>query len=354
MFRILVLPRVSKNYVLMNQSVLTRFQSSTISTVQQILDYDISDALVNRTELTPDRKKKKSPATQRKMLENKFKELFNFSEVEAVKIVEINRSSWKIPLLKINTNIECLHGKNVKAQSILDNLWILGVPTSKFLYQLRNVFWSFLLGYLEEKIQLIEKLQPRDINDFLPLIRVSVPILSRTQSLVLEEMNLIPERHRIYYLSKRLEVEPALVSKYFAINMFMFEIAFDMLEKNLNIMLENGTQGSSVLNNLSIFKSSPGSIKTSQEHYHKDTKRLKPLLFNCHEDLFGKTSTPGKERSTSENNTVVEYISHRLGYGVETTRSMLNEKLARIRIEKVRFQFELHLEKIFKHFLSLR
>lgn len=132
MFRFLVLPQVSRNYVLMNQSILTRFHSSTISTVQQILDYDISDALVNRTEMIQDRKKKRSQAAQRKMLENKFKELFSFSEVEAVRIVDINRSRWKIPLLKINANIECLHGKNVKAQSIVDNLWILGVPTSKF------------------------------------------------------------------------------------------------------------------------------------------------------------------------------------------------------------------------------
>lgn len=168
-------------------------------------------------------------------------------------------------------------------------------------------------------------------------------------------MNLIPERHRIYYLSKRLEVEPAMVSKYFAINMFMFEIAFDVLEKNLNVMLENGTPSSSVLNNLNLFKSSPESMKESLKHYHKNSKCLKPLLFNCHEDLFGKTSTPEMKRSASDdNNTVVEYISQRLGYGVETTRSMLNEKLTRIRIEKVRFQLQLHVDKILKQFPSRR
>lgn len=126
MFRSLILPQWSRIAVI-NQ----RVHSSTISTVQQILNYDISDALVNRQDYFQEKKKKGSPTVQRTMLENKFKEYFSFSKDEAAKLVETNRLSWKIPLQKITANIECLHEKKVKAQSIANNLWLLGVPISK-------------------------------------------------------------------------------------------------------------------------------------------------------------------------------------------------------------------------------
>lgn len=122
------LPQMTRQFII----GFRRSSSSTISTVHQILDYDISDALVNRTELFQVKKKKVKPGTQRKILKDKFKDLFSFSEEEASKLSVTNQVTWKIPLPKISANIECLHGKNVKAQSIVDNLWLLGVPTSKF------------------------------------------------------------------------------------------------------------------------------------------------------------------------------------------------------------------------------
>lgn len=127
--------------------VSSRYHSSTISTVHQILNYDISDALVaNRPELV--RKKKVNRSTQFKMLEDKFKELFSFSQEEAVKLVDTNKSTWKIPLAKINANIDCLHKKNVRAQSIVDNLWLLGVPTSEWIQPQPNHFMILITFFI--------------------------------------------------------------------------------------------------------------------------------------------------------------------------------------------------------------
>lgn len=187
-------------------------------------------------------------------------------------------------------------------------------------------------------MQLIEKLQPRDINDFVPLIRVSVPVLARTRHLIVKEKDLIPEGNRIYYLSKRLEMDPAIVSKHLATNMFMFEIKFDKLQKKVEVVIENKA------NDVKVVKSTAKSVKGFLERLQRDRLSPKPLLLNFHENIFENTSTHERGLPTTDN-AVVQYISERLGTDLETTRIMLNEKLMRVRISKVQEIMEYLLDK---------
>lgn len=190
---------------------------------------------------------------------------------------------------------------------------------------------------------MLEKLLPRDINDFIPMIRVSPLILNRTYKSVMKEIKHIPEGNRIYYFSQRLEVEPALVAKYFSTHMFMFEVAFDQMEENLNIMLEFKVTPISILRDLWAFKYLPKSIRTRLERCQKaDKENLKPWMIRCTEEILERSLTISQEnKNLLGDSTVIEYISDRLGYDNETTKNVVSkhEQVMKVRVPKVRNHF---------------
>lgn len=68
---------------------------------------------------------------------------------------------------------------------------------------------------MRNKIIAIEALDPgmKKLDDFLPLVSVSLPTLKKAQKIIRKERDLVPGGNRIYYFSKRLNVEPMVVSK---------------------------------------------------------------------------------------------------------------------------------------------
>lgn len=189
-------------------------------------------------------------------------------------------------------------------------------------------------------MKLLEKLLPRDINDFIPMIRVSPVILNRTYLSVVKERKHIPEGNRIYYFSKRLEVEPAMVAKYFSTHMFMFEVGFDQMEENLNIMLEFKVTSVSILRDLWAFKYLPKSIRIRLERCQKANKgNLKPWMIRCTEEILERSLSISQEsKSLLGDNTVVEYISNRLGYDIETTKNIISKhrQVMKVRVQRVK------------------
>lgn len=163
---------------------------------------------------------------------------------------------------------------------------------------------------------------------------MSAPVLKRTGVIVQQERCSVPEQNRIYFLSKRFRVEPAVVSKYIAAGMFMFEIPFKDLETNLDMMLKKSSNPVTILHNLRIFKNPPASIEAEFVRFQKENKKLKPLLFNCPEDLF--VNSVEDTNNVALDNTVVEYVGKRLGYNTETTRILMAGDLMKVRLPKVK------------------
>lgn len=157
-----------------------------------------------------------------------------------------------------------------------------------------------------------------------------------------KERNHIPEANRIYYFAKRLgnDVEPSLVSKYFSTHMFMFEISFEMMVENLNIMLEYRIASINILRDLWAFRYLPRSVKARLERCRKAGKKdLRPWMIRCPVEVLERTLTLSQEsKSLLGDNTVAEYLSERLGYDIETTKNIVSkhENVLTIRITKVR------------------
>lgn len=59
---------------------------------------------------------------------------------------------------------------------------------------------------IKKKLDLIDKMKPRQIEDFLPLVEMKIPELEKCVSEANYEADRIPEGHRIYFLSKQLNV----------------------------------------------------------------------------------------------------------------------------------------------------
>lgn len=132
MIRSLFFTRLSR---LNFSSVSHRLWNSTTSTLQQNQDdnvnFDLGSGNGIENDLVKQVVKKKTEYGLRKMMAQNFKHFFSCSDVEAVKLVDQNKSLWKIPLAKINANIEFLYEKNITAKSIIENPWMLGAPISK-------------------------------------------------------------------------------------------------------------------------------------------------------------------------------------------------------------------------------
>lgn len=117
-------------------NVSQRLWNSTTSALQKNQDDDISSGLEVKVELGSEVVigpiKKKTEYGMKMMLSQNFKHFFSCSEVEAVNLVNQNKTLWKIPLAKINANIEFLYENNIKAKTIIENPWLLGAPISKY------------------------------------------------------------------------------------------------------------------------------------------------------------------------------------------------------------------------------
>ena len=120
----------------------------------------------------------------------------------------------------------------------------------------------------------------------------------------------------------------------------MFEIHFEMLVENLNLLLEFEMAPISILRDLWAFKYLPSSIRARLERCQKAEKdNLKPWVIRCTEDILQNTLTITQERKELlGDKSVVEYLSERLGYEPELMKYMVDkhEQVMTVRVTKVR------------------
>lgn len=186
----------------------------------------------------------------------------------------------------------------------------------------------------------LQALSPREINDFMPLIRVSLAKLKLTFE---REKDEVPEGNRIYYFNQRLGVEPAVIAKYFSTHMFMFKLEFKLVEEILNIMLEFEIPPMRILRDLWAFNYLPESIRARLEHCQKTEKgNLKPWMIRCTEGVLERSLTLTKEKQNLlGEGTIANYISQRLNVDVELVELILakHEAVKKTKVAKVNFFF---------------
>lgn len=349
MFRNLITSQLTQAHKLVIANISRRAYRALPEVYQQLSQQNQADADtlandIDAVEDMPTKFSRKKLLETRRILTHKFKHFLNCSDLEANQLINKNKTLIKLGNMTISRNIEFLFEKQIKARTIVENPWLLSVSSCELIVirpdqvQLHN--FLLILAFLEEKIKAIEKLHPKNLNDFIPLSRVSLSVLTRTQKIMNRERNHVPEGNRIYFLSSRLGVEPDLVSKYFSTHMFMFTINFDMLVENLNILLEYEITPVNILRDLWAFKYLPSSIRSRLERCQQaDKDNLKPWMIRCPEDVLKKTLTLSQEsKNLLGDDTMVSYLSQRLGYDEKAIKCLVekNEIVTKVRITKVR------------------
>lgn len=63
---------------------------------------------------------------------------------------------------------------------------------------------------MTRKIELVEKLKPKKLDDFAPLLKLDTNELDKLIEKLKKEEHLIEQKNRIYFLSERLQVSLVL------------------------------------------------------------------------------------------------------------------------------------------------
>lgn len=254
-----------------------------------------------------------------------FKFFLKCSYKEAANIIEQCPEISKRSLLEINKQIVKLTEKNISARNIVISPWLLN-ETSDGKRQ-SNVFRTInligiILEKLDELINDVRKLDPsRDFNDFVPLATVTKENLEKLVPIFQRDKKIIPEGNRIHHFSKRLDIEPIVVSHQFASHLFILFAGWNNIEKDLNVMLEFDISPQNILNCLWAFRYKPEFVKCRLEAAKKAGKEdIKLWLISCSERDLNRT-LGGK-------GDVIEYLSSRLGYSIEQTEMVVQKSKA--------------------------
>lgn len=83
-----------------------------------------------------------------RLLIRKFKHFFSCSETEATNLVRRNKFLSEISLEQLSRNVEFLYEIEIKAETIMQNLWLLGLSESKkFCFERVVAFETLMLSF---------------------------------------------------------------------------------------------------------------------------------------------------------------------------------------------------------------
>lgn len=203
------------------------------------------------------------------------------------------------------------------------------------------MFLNFcIVDLLKGKIGIIEKMEPRNIADLLPLVQTPTVELIKVKRKMLSETDYIPEKNRIYFFSNRLNVEPSVVSRHFASYLFMFQIPFNQLVENLNVIQGYNVSHENILCDLWAFNYHPSLVRKRLGRCQKSQLgTLKLWMIRCKESILKRSVELAQEKkNVFGDDTAVEYISKRLKYDIKTTEKVVSkhEKVLHVNASKMK------------------
>ncbi|XP_036321751.1 transcription termination factor, mitochondrial [Rhagoletis pomonella] len=221
----------------------------------------------------------------------------------------------------------------------MEMLCLEGVTKESFL----NYPWLITLDRvrLQDKLALIKTIALRDLNHFVPFLRLTLPRLRKIVSIMKREANVVPQGNRVYYISEMLKTDPKLVTKYLSKRLFILEMPFDMLEQNLQHMVNYNVSPQNILKDLWAFRYTPKSVQLRLERAKRAKKdKIMPWMVRCPEPILQRSFklTLDDLAVLGEKKSVVEYVAERLGFDVESTQCIMarHPSVMRVRVTKVK------------------
>ncbi|EDW77387.1 uncharacterized protein Dwil_GK18115 [Drosophila willistoni] len=221
----------------------------------------------------------------------------------------------------------------------LDALQLVGVTKKSFV----EYPWLMTLDStrLKPKLDLIETMDIKDINHFVPFLRLTVPRLRKLVSALNAESAATNQPNRVYYISEKLQVSPEIVTKYLSKRLFILEMPFEMFEKNLQHMVDYNVSPINILKDLWAFRYTPKSVQLRLERAKRAKKdKIMPWMVRCPEPILQRSLklTLDELQVLGEFSSVVEYLSHRLGFSVTETKAIMDKhpQVHTVRVTKIK------------------
>ncbi|KAH8395652.1 hypothetical protein KR222_005313 [Zaprionus bogoriensis] len=254
-----------------------------------------------------------------------LRERFRLSNDEVQRIVgddQVQRFYRNRCLLQ---TLDTLLLEGVTKQSIVEYPWLLALDQKR----------------LELKLKLIKSMHMRDINHFVPFLRLTVPRLRKLVSALNAEAQELEQKNRVYYISEKLEVSPEIVTKYLSKRLFILEMPFEMFEKNLQHMINYNVSPINILKDLWAFRYTPKSVELRLERAKRAKKdKIMPWMVRCPEPILQRSLklTQDELQVLGQFSSVVEYLAHRLDFSVTEAKAIMDRhpQVHTVRVTKIK------------------
>ncbi|KAH8410256.1 hypothetical protein KR009_010083 [Drosophila setifemur] len=259
------------------------------------------------------------------VLAEAIRERFRFTDAELQRIMSDELVLRSYRGRSLIATMDTLIMEGVSRRSFIEYPWLISLDNKR----------------LELKLQLIKSMDMRDINHFVPFLRLTVPRLRKLVSALNSERSSMPQGNRIYYISEKLQVSPEIVTKYLSKRLFILEMPYEMFEKNLQHMIDYNVSPINVLKDLWAFRYTPKSVQLRLERAKRAKKdKIMPWMVRCPEPILQRSLKLSLDelQVLGKFSTVVEYLAHRLGFGVSEAKAIMDRhpQVHTVRVTKIK------------------
>lgn len=263
--------------------------------------------------------------TKARVLLEALRERFRFTDSELQKIISDELVHRCYRGRSLTLVMDTLQLEGVSRRSFVEYPWLLSLDNKR----------------LELKMQLLKSMDFKDINHFVPFLRLTVPRLRKLVGALNSERDAMPQRNRVYYISEKLDVSPDIVSKYLSKRLFILEMPFEMFEKNLQHMIDYNVSPINVLKDLWAFRYTPKSVQLRLERAKRAKKdKIMPWMVRCPEPILQRSLKLSLDelKVLGEFSSVVEYLAHRLGFSTSEAKAIMDKhpQVHTVRVTKIK------------------
>lgn len=305
---------------LLSRSLTTNLQNETqpdTTTTRNPLDSD--EYIIPYHTDRESRRKNNSYVLQ--ALRKKFH--LNQNDIDKVLSDEAVQMSYREKFL--TTSLEILIKYGIEKSTFLECPWLITMQPKR----------------LEVKLAELETMKLRDINDFAPLLRLNMGRFKKLMLAFRRESKYVPYGNRIYFISEKLNLPPFTVANFLSKRLFILEMPFDTLNKNLEHMLNYNVSPWNIMRDLWAFRYTPKAVENRFERAKLAKKdKIMPWMVRCPENILQRSFqiSMDEDKILEGRNSAVEYVSERLGFSVQDTLAIMNKHPAvlKVRVPKIK------------------
>ncbi|TMW53872.1 hypothetical protein DOY81_001043 [Sarcophaga bullata] len=240
----------------------------------------------------------------------------------------------------MNDEVVMRNQRQKSLMQTLDMLCMEGVSKRNFV----EYPWIITLDRkrLSEKLEMVRSLNGfRDLNDFVPFLRLQVNRLRKLVASLNREYNQIEYGNRVYFIAEKLNVPAATVTKYLVNRLFILEMPLDMFKKNLEHMITYQVEPMNILKDLWGFRYAPRAVELRLKRALQAKKdKIMPWMVRCPEPILQKSLQISLDELEvlGDKTSVAEYVGERLGFTVEEAQAIMNKhpQVNTVRVTKIK------------------